>query len=134
MILFEPDRDLMSNASSLIYVADDDPSILELISIVLTRGGFQVTGFDTADGLMAALSSRAPAAALLDVRIPGQSGLDALKAIKDNPASVHIPVLMLTGDGRLDRIVQAMQLGAAGYVMKPFDGDQLVERVRSLLI
>ena len=124
----------MSNASSLIYVADDDPSILELISIVLTQGGFQVTGFDTADGLMAALASRAPAVALLDVRIPGQSGLDALKAIKDNPATAHVPVLMLTGDGRLDRIVQAMQLGAAGYVMKPFDGDQLVERVRSLLV
>ena len=124
----------MSKAASLIYVADDDPSILELISIVLTQGGFDAVGFDTADALMAALALRAPAAALLDVRIPGQSGLDALKAIKDNPATADIPVLMLTGDGRLDRIVQAMQLGAAGYVMKPFDGDQLVERVRSLLI
>ena len=124
----------MSKSASLIYVADDDPSILELISIVLTQGGFDAVGFDTADALMAALALRAPAAALLDVRIPGQSGLDALKAIKDNPATAAIPVLMLTGDGRLDRIVQAMQLGAAGYVMKPFDGDQLVERVRSLLV
>lgn len=123
----------MPKAAPLIYVADDDPVILELVSIVLTRGGFQVTGFDTADALMAVLARQAPTAALLDVRIPGQSGLDALKAIKDNPATAHIPVLMLTGDGRLDRIVQAMQLGAAGYVMKPFDGDQLVERVRSLL-
>lgn len=123
----------MIKAAPLIYVADDDPVILELISIVLTQGGFQVTGFETADALMAALTRQVPTAALLDVRIPGQSGLDALKAIKDNPATAHIPVLMLTGDGRLDRIVQAMQLGAAGYVMKPFDGDQLVERVRSLL-
>ncbi|OYW26028.1 MAG: hypothetical protein B7Z44_17405 [Caulobacter sp. 12-67-6] len=123
----------MIKAAPLIYVADDDPVILELISIVLTQGGFQVMGFETADALMAALITQAPTAALLDVRIPGQSGLDALKAIKDNPATAHIPVLMLTGDGRLDRIVQAMQLGAAGYVMKPFDGDQLVERVRSLL-
>ncbi|WP_425993831.1 response regulator transcription factor [Caulobacter sp. DWR1-3-2b1] len=124
----------MSKAASLIYVADDDPDILELISIVLTRGGFEVVGFETADALMAALAVRTPAAALLDVRIPGQSGLDALKAIKDDSATAHIPVLMLTGDGRLDRIVQAMQLGAAGYVMKPFDGAQLVERVRSLLL
>ena len=124
----------MSKAASLIYVADDDPDSLELISIVLTRGGFEVVGFETADALMAALAVRTPAAALLDVRIPGQSGLDALKAIKDDSATAHIPVLMLTGDGRLDRIVQAMQLGAAGYVMKPFDGAQLVERVRSLLL
>ena len=124
----------MSKAASLIYVADDDPDILELISIVLTRGGFEVVGFETVDALIAALAVRTPAAALLDVRIPGQSGLDALKAIKDDSATAHIPVLMLTGDGRLDRIVQAMQLGAAGYVMKPFDGAQLVERVRSLLL
>lgn len=124
----------MSKAASLIYVADDDPSILELVSIMLTRGGFDVIGYDTADALMAALATRAPTAVLLDVRIPGQSGLDALKAIKDDPATAGIPVLMLTGDGRLDRIVQAMQLGAAGYVMKPFDGAQLVERVGSLLI
>ncbi len=124
----------MSKAASLIYVADDDPSILELVSIILTQGGFDVIGYDTADALMAALAARAPAAMLLDVRIPGRSGLDALKAIKDDPATAGIPVLMLTGDGRLDRIVQAMQLGAAGYVMKPFDGAQLVERVESLLI
>lgn len=123
----------MPKAASLIYVADDDPSILELVSIILTRGGFEVIGFDTADALMARLAVRVPAAVLLDVRIPGQSGLDALKAIKDDPATARIPVLMLTGDGRLDRIVQAMQLGAAGYVMKPFDGAQLVERVGSLL-
>lgn len=123
----------MSKAASLIYVADDDPSILELVSIILTRGGFDVIGYDTADALMAALATRAPMAVLLDVRIPGRSGLDALKAIKDDPVTARIPVLMLTGDGRLDRIVQAMQLGAAGYVMKPFDGAQLVERVESLL-
>ena len=123
----------MSKAASLIYVADDDPSILELVSIVLTRGGFEVVGFETADALTAALALRAPAAVLLDVRIPGLSGLDALKAIKEDPATARIPVLMLTGDGRLDRIVLAMQLGAAGYVMKPFDGAQLVERVGSLL-
>ena len=124
----------MPNAASMIYVADDDTSILELVTIVLAQGGFEATGFPTAAALIAALVLRPPAAVLLDVRIPGQSGLDALKAIKDDPATAHIPVLMLTGDGRLDRIVQAMQLGAAGYVMKPFDGDQLVERVRSLLV
>jgi len=123
----------MSKAAFLIYVADDDPSILELVSIVLTRGGFEVVGFETADALMVALALRAPAAVLLDVRIPGLSGLDALKAIKDDPATARIPVLMLTGDGRLDRIVLAMQLGAAGYMMKPFDGAQLLERVGSLL-
>lgn len=123
----------MSPAKFPIYVADDDPVILELVELVLTQGGFEVSAFASAEALLAALSIRPPAAVLLDVRIPGQSGLDALKAIKENPASAALPVLMLTGDGRLDRIVQAMQLGAAGYVMKPFEPAQLVNRVKDLL-
>lgn len=123
----------MSPAKFAIYVADDDPAILELVELVLTAGGFEVSAFISAEALLSRLAVRAPAAVLLDVRIPGQSGLDALKAIKEDPASAAIPVLMLTGDGRLDRIVQAMQLGAAGYVMKPFEPAQLVERVRDLL-
>ncbi len=123
----------MSAAKFPIYVADDDPAILELVELVLTQGGFGVSAFTSADALLTELAARAPAAVLLDVRIPGLSGLDALKAIKEDPASAAIPVLMLTGDGRLDRIVQAMQLGAAGYVMKPFEPAQLVERVQDLL-
>lgn len=123
----------MSKAGSLIYVADDDQSVLDLVAIVLTKSGFDVVGFVEAEALVAALVRRAPAAVLLDVRMPGLSGLDALKAIKDIPGAAGVPVLMLTGDGRLDRIVQAMQLGAAGYVMKPFEAEQLVEQVRGLL-
>lgn len=124
---------LIPETAVLIYVADDDPSILDLVDVMLTRGGFRVKGFATADALVTAVATLAPAAVLLDVRIPGQSGLDALRALKEDPASAPVPVLMLTGDGRLDRIVQAMQLGAAGYLMKPFEGQLLVERLRALL-
>lgn len=124
----------MSAIASLIYVADDDPGILELVVTVLSRGGFEAIGFASAEALMEALLTRPPAAVMLDVRMPGQSGLDALKALKENAALARVPVLMLTGDGRLDRIVQAMQLGAVGYVMKPFDNAQLVERVRGLFV
>ena len=124
----------MSAPSALIYVADDDSGILELIVTVLCRGGFEAIGFTSAEALMAALLRRPPAAVMLDVRMPGQGGLDALKALKENPTLAKVPVLMLTGDGRLDRIVQAMQLGAIGYVMKPFDNAQLVERVRGLFV
>lgn len=122
----------MSKRVPLIYVADDDVPTLELIEAFLSRDGLEVVGFPTADRLMAAIPPRRPDAVLLDVRIPGQSGLDALKALKDSPHA-DIPVLMLTGDGRLDRIVQAMQLGAKGYVMKPFDGPKLVDEVRAML-
>lgn len=122
----------MSQRVPLIYVADDDEPTLELIGAFLSRDGLEVVGFSSADRLIAAVSARSPDAVLLDVRIPGLSGLDALKALKDSEHA-DIPVLMLTGDGRLDRIVQAMQLGARGYVMKPFDGPKLVGEVRAML-
>nr|WP_295106453.1 response regulator [uncultured Caulobacter sp.] len=122
----------MSKSVPLIYVADDDEPTLELIEAFLARDGLDVVGFPDAARLIAAIAGRKPDAILLDVRIPGLSGLDALKTLKESDAAA-IPVLMLTGDGRFDRIVQAMQLGAKGYVMKPFDGPKLVGEVRAML-
>jgi len=117
----------------LILVADDDPVTLELIQITLAGEGFSVRAFPSVEPMLEALAREAPLLVLLDVRMPGQSGLDGLKAIKDSPDGAALPVLMLTGDGRLDRIVQAMQLGAAGYVMKPFEPKQLAAKVREVL-
>ncbi len=117
----------------LIFVADDDPVTLELIQITLAGEGFVARAFPAVEPMLEALAREAPLLVLLDVRMPGQSGLDGLKAIKETPGGADLPVLMLTGDGRLDRIVQAMQLGAAGYVMKPFEPKQLAAKVREVL-
>jgi DNA-binding NtrC family response regulator len=117
----------------LIFVVDDDTITLELIELTLKRDGLEVRTFDSVAAVLPALVRETPDLLLLDVRMPGQSGLDALKAIKETPNGVTLPVLMITGDGRLDRIVQAMQLGAAGYVMKPFGASQLVAKVRETL-
>ena len=121
------------SAAPLIFVVDDEPVTLELIQISLEADGLAVRTFATVVLVLAAMARETPSLLLLDVRMPGQSGLDALKAVKDAPGGAAIPVLMLTGDGRLDRIVQAMQLGAAGYVMKPFNPRQLVAKVREAL-
>lgn len=117
----------------LIFVADDDAVTLELVQISLASEGLSVRTFGSVETMLAAMARETPAVVLLDVRMPGQSGLDGLKTIKDSEAGTGIPVLMLTGDGRLDRIVQAMQLGAAGYVMKPFQGRQLIDKVHEAL-
>lgn len=123
----------MPFAPPLIFVADDDPVTLEVVQITLAREGFVVRAFEAVEPLIAALAHETPVLVLLDVRMPGQSGLDGLKAIKEAVSDPSPPVLMLTGDGRLDRIVQAMQLGAAGYVMKPFEPRQLAAKVRETL-
>ena len=117
----------------LIFVVDDDSVTLELIEASLEGDGLAVRTFGSVEQVLPALSRQTPHLLLLDVRMPGQSGLDALKAIKETPNGAALPILMITGDGRLDRIVQAMQLGAAGYIMKPFDPRQLVAKVRETL-
>lgn len=117
----------------LIFVVDDDSVTLELIEASLEGDGFAVRTFGSVERVLPALSLEAPHLLLLDVRMPGQSGLDGLKAIKETPNGAALPILMITGDGRLDRIVQAMQLGAAGYMMKPFDARQLIGKVREAL-
>ena len=117
----------------LIFVVDDDSVTLELIEASLQGDGLAVRTFGSIEQVLPALSRQTPHLLLLDVRMPGQSGLDALKAIKETPNGAALPILMITGDGRLDRIVQAMQLGAAGYIMKPFDPRQLVAKVRETL-
>ncbi|CAN5446412.1 N/A [soil metagenome] len=117
----------------LIFVVDDDPVTLELIEASLSMDGMAVLTFGSVAQVLPTLSRETPGLLLLDVRMPGQSGLDALKAIKETPNGAALPILMITGDGRLDRIVQAMQLGAAGYMMKPFSAQQLVAKVREAL-
>ncbi|MBC7668990.1 response regulator [Caulobacter sp. DWR2-3-1b2] len=117
----------------LIFVVDDDAVTLELIQIGLEADGMAVRTFGSVAAVLPALARETPALLLLDVRMPGQSGLDGLKAVKESLDGAGLPVLMLTGDGRLDRIVQAMQLGAAGYVMKPFSAQQLAAKVRETL-
>jgi DNA-binding NtrC family response regulator len=123
----------MPFAPPLIFVVDDDAATLELVQISLEREGFVVRTFGSVALVLGALTRETPVLTLLDVRMPGQSGLDALKAIKETPNGADIRVLMLTGDGRLDRIVQAMQLGAVGYVMKPFEPQHLAAKVREAL-
>ena len=121
------------SVAPLIFVVDDDIVTLELIQIGLEADGMAVRAFGSVAAMLTALARETPALLLLDVRMPGQSGLDALKAIKETPNGAVLPILMITGDGRLDRIVQAMQLGAAGYVMKPFGARQLAAKVRETL-
>lgn len=117
----------------LIHVAEDDEAVRELIRLTLEGAGYAVETAGTGRLSPERLSARGVAAVLLDVRMPGETGLDALRALKSGASSAHIPVLMLTGDGRLDRIAEAMRLGASGYLMKPFEPDDLLDRVRAVL-
>ena len=113
-----------------ILVADDEPDVLALVSLHLQRAGFEV--LKAADGEQALRLARAeePALVVLDLMMPGLSGLEVAKLLKQSPQTAAIPVLMLTAKAdEVDRIV-GLELGADDYVTKTFSPREIVLRVQ----
>jgi FixJ family two-component response regulator len=110
-----------------IFVVDDDPAIRETLSMVLSAGGYQVICFADGAALLAVARTRTPAGILLDVHIPGKSGLDILKELhgEDYPA----PIFMISGQGDIAMAVNAIKNGALDFIEKPFRGSEIVARL-----
>jgi FixJ family two-component response regulator len=110
-----------------IFVVDDDPAVRETLSTVLSAGGYEVICFADGPALLAVARSRTPSCILLDVHIPGQSGLDILKELhgEDYPA----PIFMISGQGDIAMAVTAIKNGALDFIEKPFRGSEIVARL-----
>ena len=110
-----------------IFVVDDDPAVRETLSIVLSAAGYQVICFADGTALLAVARSRIPACILLDVHIPGRSGLDILKELhgEDYPA----PIFIISGQGDIAMAVSAIKNGALDFIEKPFRGSDIVARL-----
>lgn len=116
------------NDKSLIYVVDDDASVLDAVGVILRLEGFEVGCFRSGDQFLRAIAHAQPACIILDVHMPGKSGLDILGAL--NAGLYPAPVLIISGQGDIPMAVQAIKSGAVDFLEKPFDADALVERVR----
>src|SRR5689334_120635 len=114
-----------------IFVVDDDPAVRETLTLVLTAGGFDVICFVDGAALLEVARSRTPAAILLDVHIPGKSGLDILKELhgEDYPA----PIFMISGQGDIAMAVSAIKSGALDFIEKPFRGSEIVSRLNDAI-
>src|SRR6201994_3421926 len=110
-----------------IFVVDDDPAVRDTLSMVLSAGGYEVICFADGAALLSVARSRTPSAILLDVHIPGKSGLDVLKELhgEDYPA----PIFIISGQGDIAMAVSAIKSGALDFIEKPFRGNELVERL-----
>ena len=110
-----------------IFVVDDDPAVRDTLSMVLSAGGYQVICFADGAALLAVARNRTPACILLDVHIPGKSGLDILKELhgEDYPA----PIFMISGQGDIAMAVSAIKNGALDFIEKPFRGSEIVARL-----
>jgi DNA-binding response OmpR family regulator len=116
-----------------IVVADDDPTILELVTLLLGAARYNVIATTDAVAAMAMVRTKEPVAVILDVQMPGGGGLSALSKIKADPKTSNLPVMMLTGERDAETVKRAMDGGADDYMLKPFDPDTLVERVSRLV-
>ncbi|UUP18309.1 response regulator transcription factor [Nitratireductor thuwali] len=115
-----------------ILIVEDEPNIVESLSFILRRAGFDVdTVTDGAEALDRV--RRQPFAALiLDIMLPGMNGFDVLRAIRAEPALAALPVVVLTAKGQANDRRMAEAIGASAFITKPFSNSEVVERVSSL--
>jgi two-component system response regulator FixJ len=114
-----------------VYVVDDDDAVRDSLKFLLSAAGFAVKTFDSGSALVASLPRAKSACVITDVRMPGLSGIELLKRLKE--LNSGFPVIVMTGHGDVPLAVEAMKIGAADFFEKPFDGDKLVAAVRTAL-
>lgn len=116
-----------------VVVIEDEPDILDVIVYNLDREGFQVHGAEDGEAGLALVKKRNPDVVLLDLMLPGRDGLEVCRALKADPVTRDIPVVMVTAKGEESDVILGLGLGADDYVVKPFSPKVLVARVKSVL-
>ena len=118
------------NEKQTIMVVDDDPNIAQLVKLYLEKEGYEVTVETRGDDAMAAFQKNPPSLMLLDVMLPGMDGWQVCRGIRQMS---NIPIIMLTAkDETFDKVL-GLELGADDYITKPFEGKELVARVKAVL-
>ena len=115
--------------SQVVFVIDDDASMRDAVSRLLNAVGLTVQTFASAREFLAGRLPDVPGCAVLDVRLPGLSGLDLQREMVER--GIHIPVIFITGHGDIPMSVQAMKAGAVEFLTKPFRDQDLLDAVRA---
>ena len=115
-----------------ILVADDDPNLRELLVMNLTAEGFEVEAFDNGEDACAHVLTMAPDLVVLDVMMPRRDGLSALRAIRADPRTEHVPVVLLTARATDAEVWEGWESGADYYITKPFNLDELLHFIQYL--
>lgn len=116
-----------------VLVVEDEPDIAALIAYHLTREGYRVETAITGQEGISAVRREVPDLVVLDVMLPGVSGLDVLRSIRSDASTADVPVLMLTARREQEDRILGLELGADDYVTKPFSPKELLLRVEAIL-
>lgn len=118
-------------SESEIFILEDDLTMRTMLKIILEQAGYRPVFFVDGDALQAEVRRTCPACILLDVQVPGRSGLDILGELCDDDCSA--PILMVSGHGNIAMAVRSLQTGAADFIEKPFTATDLVGRIAKVV-
>lgn len=116
-----------------VLVVDDEEDILELLEYNLAKEGFGVVRVASGEAALEATRKTRPDLIVLDLMLPGVSGLEICKRLKRDTRTADVPIVMLTAKGEEADVVLGLELGADDYIVKPFSPKVLVARVRAVL-
>jgi FixJ family two-component response regulator len=121
----------MSETDGVVFVVDDDASLRESLKNLIRSVGLRVEVFPSAQEFLQSKRPDVPGCMILDVRLPGLSGLDLQKRMAE--ADVEIPIIFITGHGDIPMTVQAMKAGAVEFLTKPFRDQELLDAIQQAL-
>ncbi len=118
---------------SRILIVDDEKDIVDLIAYNLEKEGFSTTKAYDGESALQSIKKQKPELIILDLMLPKMNGLDVCRAVRQNPETLDLPIIMLTAKSdEVDKII-GLEVGADDYVTKPFSIKELIARVRSIL-
>ena len=121
----------MSESESIVFVVDDDPSVRSAIERLIGTVGLQVQLFGSAQEFLASKLPNVPSCLVLDIRLPGISGLGLQRQLVE--ANVQIPIIFITSHGDVPMTVRAMKAGAVEFLTKPFHDQDLLDAIHLAL-
>jgi DNA-binding response OmpR family regulator len=115
-----------------VLIVEDEPNIVESLTFLLRRAGYDVMSVADGDAALAHLRTRAPDLMILDLMLPRRNGFEVLKAIRAEPALPSVPVMVLTAKGQPQDRKRAEEIGVDAFITKPFSNKEIVDAVRRL--
>jgi len=122
---------MTNNTAEMVFVIDDDESIREALKSLIRSVGLSVETFASAQDFLESSRPDVPSCLILDVRMPGLSGLDLQRDLAET--SIHIPIIFITGHGDIPMSVRAMKAGAVEFLTKPFRDQDLLDAIQQAL-
>ena len=118
----------MSEEQPVVFVVDDDPSVRDALAGLLRSVGLEVLSFGSTQEFLQSKRRDAPGCLVLDVRLPGRSGLDFQRELAES--SIQIPIVFITGHGDIPMSVRAIKAGAIEFLTKPFHDQELLDAIQ----